>query len=238
MRRDFPLLAAGSLLAALCATLPARAQVTPAPQNVLSLAATATIEVTKDQLTVVFSTSKEGSDAGAVQSQLKQALDAGLAEARKVARPVQLEVQTGNFSLYPRYSPKGGITGWIGNAELIVEGRDTQAIAQLTARITTLSIARVNYALSREARDKVEADVVAQAITRYRAKAEQMARQFGFASYSLREVQVNTNEGANIGVVPMYARAQSAKLGDESLPTEAGKANVSATVTGSVLLAK
>ena len=43
----------------------------------------------------------------AVQAQLKQALDAALAEAKKAARPGQVDVQTGNFSLFPRYTQQG-----------------------------------------------------------------------------------------------------------------------------------
>ncbi len=89
-----------------------------------------------------------------MQSQLKQALDAALAEARKAARPGQVEVQTGNFSLYPRYAGQGQrINGWQGTAELVVEGRDMPAIGQLTGRITTMTIARVGYGLSRERRE-------------------------------------------------------------------------------------
>ena len=84
------------------------------------------MEVTKDVLAIAFNTTREGSDAGAVQSQLKQALETALAEARKAARPGQVDVRTGNFSLYPRYSPKGGINGWQGSAEMIVEGIKTK----------------------------------------------------------------------------------------------------------------
>ena len=79
-------------------------------------------------------------------------------------------MQTGNFSLYPRYANATSsgraptITGWQGSAELIVEGRDMAAIGQLTGRITTMTIARVAYRLSREASQRVEADVVAEAI--------------------------------------------------------------------------
>ena len=83
------------------------------------------VEVTKDVLAVTFSTTKEGADANAVQAQLKQALDAALAEAKKSgASPGQVDVQTGAFSLFPRYTNKGGISGWQGTAELIVDGRD------------------------------------------------------------------------------------------------------------------
>ena len=77
---------------------------TPPPEGVLGLSANASVEVAKDLLSITFSTSREGSDANAVQAQLKQALDAAAAEAKKAARPGQLDVQTGNFSLYPRYA--------------------------------------------------------------------------------------------------------------------------------------
>ena len=209
---------------------------TVAPQNVVLLSASATVEVPKDQLTVVFSTTREGSDAAVVQAQLKQALDTALAEARKAAKPGQLDVQTGNFSLYPRYAPKGGSNGWQGSAELVVDGKDMPAISQLAGRIQTLTIARTSFGLSREGRDKVEAEVTAQAIARFKAKAEQVARQFGFGGWSLREVQV---QGSDMTPGPPVMRAQAMRApgaADEALPVEAGKAAVTATVSGSVQL--
>src|SRR4249920_3379840 len=84
----------------------------PPPQNVVGLSASASVDVTKDLLNVTLATTRDGADAAAVQAALKQALDAALAEAKKAAKPVQIDVQTGNFSLFPRYAPKGGITGW------------------------------------------------------------------------------------------------------------------------------
>ena len=223
-----------STLAACSAMMAAAsAQMLPPPQNVVSLNATATVEVNKDWLTVVFSTMREGPDAAAVQSQLKQALDTALNEARKAAKPGQVEVQTGAFSLYPRYAPKGGISGWQGSTELIVQGRDTQTVSQLTARVQTLTIARVGFSLSREAREKVEADVAAEAIARFRARADTVSRQFGFAGYTVREVSVSTDAGA-MQAQPML-RAQAMRVGgEEALPVEAGKATVTATVNGSV----
>ena len=229
--------------ALLLAAMPAAAQPattlvsTSAPQNVVLLSATATVEVPKDQLSVVFSTTREGGDAATVQAQLKQALDAALAEARKAARPGQLEVQTGNFSLHPRYAPKGGTNGWQGSAELLVQGRDVAAISQLAGRIQTLSISRTAFGLSREGRERVEADVTAQAIARFKTKAEQVARQFGFGGWSLREVQVQGSEMPMQPVPMMRARALgAAPAADEALPVEAGKESVSATVSGSVQL--
>ncbi len=220
-------LAAGGAMATV------QAQALAPPQNVVSLSATASVEVNKDWLTVVFATQRDGPDAAAVQSQLRQALDAALAEARKAAVPGQLEVQTGQFSLYPRTSAKGGITGWQGSAELIVQGRDTPKISQLTARIVSLTISRVSFSLSREAREKVESEVAAEAIARFRSRADAVAKQFGFGSVVVREVQVASEHGQGQPVLMMRAQAMSASA-DASLPVEAGKATVTATVSGSV----
>ena len=232
MKLPSALAAAGAALA-LVAALPARAEVPP-PEGVLSLTASATVEVTKDLLSVTFSTTKEGADANAVQAQLKQALDAALAEAKKAARPGQLDVQTGAFSLYPRYAPKGGINGWQGTAEIVVDGRDMAAIGQLSGRITTMTVARVSYRLSREATQKVEGEVVAEAIARYRARATDYAKQFGYAGYSIREVNVSTTD-ATPGPAPMM-RAQTAAMSapGDALSVEPGKAQVSASVSGTV----
>jgi len=230
-------------LAAVLTAGSAAAQLQPPPSGVLNLTTTASVEVTKDVLTVVFNTTREGNDAQTVQSGLKQALDAALAEAKKIAKPGQVEVQTGNFSLYPRYgAPRNGqpvINGWQGTAELQVQGKDTAAIAQLTGRISTMNIARVGYTLSKEAREKVEAEVVAQAIANWRAKAQQMSQQFGYGGYSVREVNVATNEhGGRVVRMEAMSAVRAGAMAEEPLPTEAGKGDVVATVSGSAQMMK
>jgi predicted secreted protein len=210
----------------------------PAPQGVVNLQASATAEVARDLLGVTFSVTRDGTDAAVVQSGLKQALDAALAEARKAAKPGLVDVQTGNFSLFPRYGKQNTISGWNGTAELVIEGRDMAAIAALSARITTMTVARVSYALSRELREKTEGDLVAKAIARYRANAADMARQFGYAGYTLREVSVSSSE-PNLPQPMPRARAMAAAAPmDEALPLEAGKGVVNVVVSGSVQLTK
>ena len=112
------------------AWLPAAAQTLPPTAHVVNLTSSAQVEVTKDVLAITFTATREGADAQSVQTALKQALDAALAEARRVLKAGQIDVCTGNFSIYPRHALKGGgITGWQGTAELVVEGRDMSGIA-------------------------------------------------------------------------------------------------------------
>ena len=227
---------AAAVLAPCCAALGADAP--REPQGVATLAASASVEVARDLLSVTLTTARDGPDAAQVQAAMKQALDAALAEARKAARPGQLDVQTGNFSLYPRYgsASRGGspaISGWQGTAELLIEGRDMPAIAALTGRVTTMTVARVAYALSREQREKVESEVAARAIERFRAKAGEIARQFGYGGYAIREVGVSSGEPSYAPVPMMRAQAMSAAP-EQALPVEAGRGTVTVTVSGSV----
>lgn len=232
------LLQASCITIVLAAAGPVWAQnpvIVPPPQNVLQLASSATVEVPQDWLSVTLSTRREGDDANAVQTQLKTALDAALVEARKAARAGQVEVRSGSFSIYPRYSPKGGVNGWQGTADMVIEGRDTAAVSQLAGRLQTLTVARTAFSLSREAREKVESEVAASAIGRFRAQAEAYAKQFGFAGYTIREVNVSLGNEMRVAPVLRSALAAApAQMQDAALPVEAGRANVTATVNGSV----
>jgi predicted secreted protein len=72
--------------------------------NQLTLSASASIEVPMDELSVTLAVVREAADAATVQAQMSQVLEAALGEARKHARPGELEVRTGSFSLNPRYA--------------------------------------------------------------------------------------------------------------------------------------
>ena len=213
------------------------AQNNAAPQlNVVQLSASATVEVQQDTLSISLNTSKDGADAGAVQTQLKIALDTALNEAKKSSLPGQMDVRTGNFSLYPRYGKEGKLNGWLGTAELVLEGKDFARISSTAGKIQTLTMGSVSFSLSREQRQKAEADVQATAIERFKTKAGEIAKSFGFSSYTLREVSVNANDQGFSPRPRMMAMAAKSMVADEAVPVEAGKASVVVTVSGAVQL--
>jgi predicted secreted protein len=205
------------------------------PQNVVSLQAQGSVEVQQDLLMISMNTTREGADAANVQTQLKTALDTALTEAKKVAQPGQLDVRTGQFSMYPRYGRDGKINGWQGTTELVLEGRDFARISQVAGRINTLTMGQVSFGLSREARAKVEAEATAMAIDRFKAKAQEVSKAFGFGGYTVREVSVNANDQ---GFVPrgrmMEMSIAKASSADSAVPVEAGRSTVIVTVGGAV----
>jgi len=210
----------------------------PVTANQLSLSASATAEVTNDVLVISFSTQREGADPAALQAHLTQALNAALAEARKAARPGQVDISTGNFSVQPRYTGKDEPLKWQGMVELRAEGKDFEALALLVSRIRTLSVAQVGYRLSREAREKVEGEVSTQAITRFRSQAEAHAKAFGFGSVTLRAVEVSTNASSGPPMPRFRAASAEMTMPAAPLPVQAGTSEVSVVVSGSVQMAR
>ena len=203
-------------------------------QNVAQLSASSSVEVQQDLLSISMNTTRDGSDAGMVQTQLKQALDSALAQAKQAAVPGQMDVRTGNFSLYPRYGKDGKINGWQGSTELVLEGQDFPRITSTAGKIQSLTMGNVSFALSREQRAKVEGEAQTLAIERFKLKAGEIAKGFGFAGYSLREVSINANDQGYTPRPRVMAMSAKSEMADAAIPVEAGKSTVLVNVSGSV----
>jgi predicted secreted protein len=232
----------GGLVAALlawgmAAAAMAQGPVHPPMQNVLQLSASATAEVPQDQLSLSLAVTREGTDAGAVQQQLRAVLDAALTEARRMVERGQLDVRTGQFSVQPRHGRDGRIQAWQGTAELVLEGRDISRIAQAAARIPGMTVAGVSFSLSREELQRAQDQAQQRAVEAFRARAAALARDFGFTGYTLREVSVQSHEQGAPGprMAMMETRAAAA---DAPVPVEAGRATIVVSVSGSVQMTR
>ncbi|TFY96806.1 SIMPL domain-containing protein [Ramlibacter rhizophilus] len=229
----------GVLSLALC-LLPAtaRAQGTTAadapPRNVLHLNASAGVEVVHDHVQLTLSTTREAPTPGPVQEQLRAAVDQALATLRPQAEEGQMEVRSGGFQVQPRYGREGRIQSWAGTAQLILEGRDIQRISRAAGRVETMTVAGLDFGLSRERRQEAEGRAQQQAIARFRAQAGELARGFGFGGYELREVTVQSADPGPFPRPRMMAMEVRSAAADAAVPVEPGRSTVTVTVSGSV----
>ena len=122
----------------------------------------------------------------------------------------------------------------------MLEGKDFDRITSQATKVQGMQVSQVAFGLSKEGRAKVEGEAQQQAIHQFQAKAASLSKAFGFRSYSLREVAVNSNE---IGMRPYMAQGAMLKSamaadGGEAAPlaVEAGKTQVEVQVSGSVQL--
>ncbi len=218
----------------LAAAASAQAQMMPAPENVVQLSTTAQQEVVQDWLTAVLVVRHQATDAGTVQNQLKSVLDRALTHARGKAGP-GLDISTGAFMVQPRHGRDGQIVGWQGSAELLLQGRDVARVAALAGDTPGMVVSQMYFSVSRDASQRVEAEVRQQAIARFKTQAQQVAQDFGFKGYSVREVSIG-----EAGLPPtarprlMVAAEMGAAMSATPLPAEPGKSLVQVTVSGSV----
>ena len=237
MKNAFKVIASSALLVGATAVFAQNGPVA-ALQNVLQLAASGTVEVQQDLLVLTLAATKEAPEAAIVQAQLQQVLDAALAEARRAAQPQQMDVRTGAFGMYPRHGKDGKIAGWQGRAELVLQGRDFARITGTAGRVQGMTISLIAFALSRDARTRVEGEAQAKGIEIASFGDDAVPPGFGFAGYTLREVAVHSNEmapGPRPRIMAMEAKAASLAA-DAPVPVEAGKAQVAVTISGSVQL--
>jgi predicted secreted protein len=206
------------------------------PSNVVQLSASGSVDVQQDTLSLSLTTTRDGTDPLQVQSQLRQALDIALTEVKKTAQSVAMEVRTGTFSLQPRTNREGKVVAWTGTTELVLEGRDFARIGTAAGRVQTMTIASANFSLSRELRTQVEEQAQQLAVDRFKAKASDLARGFGFSGYRLREVSVSSADQGWNSRPRMVAMEMKSMAADAPVPMEAGKSAVIVNVNGSVQL--
>jgi predicted secreted protein len=211
-----------------------QAQNLPAATQRVNLASSASVQVAQDLLTLSLSVVREGSDAHTLQSQINAALESALQLARRVAKPGQMEVRSGQFNLSPRYGRDGKLSGWQGSAGLILEGRDFARITETAGKLQTLTVASIHFGLTPQQFQTAQAKAQAQAIAQFRSNAGDVAKGFGFSDYTLGEVHIGAETPAPMVRQRMLASASMAS--DAPIAAEGGTSQVTVTVSGSVQL--
>lgn len=215
----------------------AQAETSPPLQNVVQLSASAHKEAPQDWLTMALVARHQASDAATVQNQLKATLEKALTRARAKAVDKGLQVHSGLFSVQPRHGKDGQIVGWQGSAELLLQGRDVARISSLAAELPDMSVSQMGFSLSPEAVQALESEVRQNAMANFRATAQEVAKGFGFASWTLREVTVQAGADTSVMARPVLMRAPAmVASGVAPVPVEPGRSVVQVSVSGSIQL--
>lgn len=210
----------------------------PQPSGVLQLQAQASAEVVPDRSVASLAAVAQGDDLAALNAEVAQALDAALRSAQAV-RGVQ--ASTGEVSTQPRYRETGGATrqdGWTVSAVLTLRAADPKQLGALLGELgRTLQLRSVRGEMSAAQRQRELDGLGARAIAAFRARAQAAARDFGYAGYTLREVQLGDLQGAEPQPRPMMLQqGLAARAAQPGLAVEPGRRELSVSVSGSVQL--
>lgn len=221
--------------ATLASTAHAQVESNVPMSGVLSLESQATTEVPQDTVHITLFAEQQGADPSAISSALTKRAN----EAMRVAKSQSdVEVQTGNVSLYPTSDRDGRISAWRGRTELRLQSKDFAAASRLASQLSQqMQVGGVSFSLSREAQQSVQTKLTEEAIASFRAQAQTNARAFGYNGFTIRQVQV----GQNAPIMPrqfMVMSAMADKAAAPPMALEGGKAQVTVTVSGSVQMTR
>ncbi len=224
-----PLLAALLFAAAQPALPQAAAPAGGGPQ--IELTGEASREVANDLMTATLVI--DASDANAAS--LASLLNRTTADALRTAADFrEVRARSGGSQTYPMYDRQNKQTGWRGRAEVRLESRDFQQMAQLVARLqSTMQLAGISFSVSPEARRQAENDLINEAVAAFRARADIATKAVGARGYRVKRLAINT--GGAVPVPRPMARMSPAAAEAVSAPAfEGGTSQVQVSAQGLV----
>lgn len=202
----------------------------PWPQASLEAQAMRTVPQDSVRITLALEVSAD------TQTQVAQQLEAAVRSTLDQAKQAEgVKVRSGDYRLWPMNDTNGHISNWRGRAAVILESSNFARASEVSGTLSTLMpVAGIAFYLSPEARLREEAALLEQASDAFSAKAKAVARSFGYADYTLRQVNIG-------GSSPMFESAPRVALAMSAdaaapLPMEPGTEQVSVTVSGSIVL--
>jgi predicted secreted protein len=200
--------------------------------NQVELEASAWREVPNDLMTANLFTEANAAAPADVAATLNRAS----AEAIKLAAKFEgVKASSGQTHTYPVYDRSQKLVGWRGRAEIRLESRDFQAVAQLATKLQpAMQLGGVGFAVSPEQRRRVEDELIAEAVAAFRARADVARQALGGKSYRIRHVALRTG-GTAPPPRPM-AMARAAPAGAEVPPPvfEGGESRVQVVAQGTI----
>ncbi len=208
------------------------------PRDVLSLSATVFAEVVPDLAFVTLTAEAQGVDSAPITREVQTAINAALTQAKEIKGIV---ASTGAFSTQQKWNSKGVRDGWTVRAELIIKSKDFATLGTLAGKLSQqkLMITNTGFEMSRELREREEAALIERGIDAFCSKAVTAIKSFGFASYTLREVNLGNITGDAPNVQPkMMMRSVAAASQAEPMAIEGGKTVLTLSINGSITMSK
>ena len=220
------------ILLAATAPLAVAQSVAPAgngPQ--VELAADVSREVRNDLMSATLFVEANDANPVALASLLNRA---GADALRAAGEFKEVKAQSGGNQTFPVYDRANKQTGWRGRAEVRLESRDFQAMAQLVARLqSSMQLGGIAFGVSPELKRQTENDLIAEAVNAFRARAEIAAKALGSPQYRIKRLAINA-PGGYPGPRPM-ARMSAASADAAAPPVfEGGTSQVRVEVQGTV----
>jgi len=204
----------------------------PPRYNTVDLQADAQREIANDMMNAVLFAEMNDPDPARLANALNRSINDGIAAAKGYQ---SVRLRTGAVQTFPVYDRSQRLTGWRGRAEIRIDSKDFQAASALIAKLqAALQLGGVGFSVSPELRRQTQDELMAEAISAFRARAEVVRKSLDGRSYKIRRMSINP-----VGIPgprPQFslARAAQAQEAVTAPQFEGGTSQISVAVSGSV----
>lgn len=206
------------------------------PGTLLVMNGTAEVELPNDEAVASFFFEAQDADLTKAQALVNQRVGDGTAALKRADPKAQIE--TSGYGSFPVYGTGNrNIVGWrVRQGVTLRTDSLTNLPKTVAAAQSLLSLGGIDFRLSRAAREKVEAQLIQQAIENFNKRVAAAAQSLGVPSSRIRVEELNfgIREG---GPIPMAARMATMASDAVPAPTfEAGRSSERMTVSGKARL--
>lgn len=205
----------------------------PLNYNVLELQAQVQREVSNDTLSASVFVELSQNDPQRLAAEVSKRME----EATRIAKAYPtVRLKTLGQQTYPVYNNQNKLQGWRARADLSLESEDFAAATQLIGKLQgVVQLGGIQFAVSPKVREKVEAELMVDAVKQFRQRADILAGAVS-PGKPVRIVHLNVSNGG--GEPPrmyaMEAKAAPVAAGDAAPVLTPGASQVMVSINGTV----
>ena len=213
--------------------LPATADPAADPRNRASFQVVVTREVENDWATARLTATAEGKDPALVAAEVNKRMERALARTKQVKG---IEVESGGYMTQPVYDASR-IVRWQAWQEMRLESADVDRLSKLIGALQEdqLMLSGIEFSVKRETREALQDELTLEALRKFRARADLIAKGLAGKGWSMVAVSVGQG-GAQPRVYAMRAEADMSMKSAAAPSFEAGKSDLQVTVDGTIEL--
>jgi len=202
------------------------------PMNRVSFQVESSRDVANDWIEAVVGITDEDPDS----AQLAARINAKMSRAMAVAKAASaVRVKSGGYATHPVHQD-GKIRRWRASQDLVLESADVEAITLLVGKLQSeLQLRSIEFSISPERRQATEDELIAEALTAFKARAEIVRQNLGASHYEIVDLSIDTQGGQPPR--PVFAEARVMAATQVPPPAlEGGTSRLSVRVGGTIEL--
>jgi predicted secreted protein len=210
----------------------ARGSDVPDPMNRVSFQVESSRDVANDWIQAVVGITDEDVDSARLADRINATMTRAMAVAK--AAPA-VRVKSGGYATHPIHQD-GKLRRWRASQDLVLESADVDAVTVLVGKLQSeLQLRSIGFSISPERRSATEDELIAEALTAFKARAEIVRENLGASHYEIVELSINT-QGAS-PPRPAFAEARAMGASKVAPPAlEGGTSRLSVHVSGTIEL--